>query len=87
MAVDFQKPDTDKIYTQPRDGLPFFIVVQVSQRRHAVAQFESNAGGLYATTYVVVTEPMSWQDAQERCAELTAEKNQALYPHYQNVYR
>lgn len=77
MAVRFLEPDTSSVTIVPADGVPTFIVVQVSERRHAVAQFDTNRCGIYATTYTVVTKPMCWQDAHEQCAELARKKAEA----------
>lgn len=87
MAAEFLQPDTGKIYIKPADGLPFFLVVQVSSRRFAVAQFDSNASGDIPTTYVLVSAPMSYDKANQLCRDLTDEKHEALAPHYHNPAR
>lgn len=79
MAAFFESPDLSNIYISPAQGLPFFLVVQVSERRYAVAQFSTNNVGVeYATEYVLVTKPMSHRDAHSRAQFLRIEKMNAI---------
>lgn len=84
MAAEFLEPDLGNIYTPPPDDTLFFVVVQVSKRKYAVAQYDGSCIGTNSTDrarcpqFVIVTEPMSYQKAYDRAISYRNQKLSAI---------
>jgi hypothetical protein len=70
--MDFPEPPRDNIYSTPPDRAEkaqlHYIVVQVSARKYAVAEYDNKTGGILG--FRLCTSPMNFLQASDKAKEL-----------------